>query len=254
MLELIQIPVLKDNYIYLVHDSDSGETAVIDPAEAEPVLSILEKNDWELTYILNTHHHSDHVGGNEKLKQRTGCTVIGSTIDQHRIPSIDRTVVDEDSVTLGQYVAKVIATPGHTLGHIVYFFPSEEWLFTGDTLFLMGCGRLFEGTAEQMWYSLQKLKTLPESTKIYCAHEYTLNNANFALTLEPLNRQLQERLERVSQSRKRLQSTVPATLKEELETNPFFREDSICIRNIIGMPDALPMAVFSELRRLKDLF
>ena len=161
MLTVLQLPVLNDNYIYLLHDPVSAETAAVDPAVAQPVLDVLEQKSWRLTYILNTHHHSDHVGGNNELKHKTGCTVIAALSDQPRIPGFDRGVVDGDVISLGQHSAKILSTPGHTSGHIVYHFADDNLLFCGDTLFVMGCGRLFEGTAEQMWQSLQKLKALP---------------------------------------------------------------------------------------------
>ena len=167
MLDIVQIPVLTDNYIYLLHDSVSGETAVVDPALAKPVLDLLESKDWQLTYILNTHHHWDHVGGNLELKQKTGCKIIAAYADSERIPGIDRGVFEHDVISLGEHQAIVIETSGHTIGHIVYYFAKDEALFCGDTLFAMGCGRLFEGTAEQMWTSLQKLKVLPPSIRVY---------------------------------------------------------------------------------------
>jgi len=254
MLTLLKLPVLNDNYIYLLHDPVSGETAVVDPAVAQPVLDALDQKGWRLTYILNTHHHSDHVGGNLELKQKTGCTIIAPLSDQHRIPGIDRGVVDGDVITLGKHSARVISTPGHTSGHVVYYFADGNTLFCGDTLFVMGCGRLFEGTAEQMWHSLQKLKALPGSTQIYCAHEYTQANGRFALTVEPDNRQLQQRMEIVNQLRSNHLPTVPSTIEQELATNPFFREDSLALQETIRMVGKKPVEVFAEVRRLKDNF
>lgn len=254
MLTILQIPVLNDNYIYLLHDPVSGETAAVDPAVAQPVLDILEQKGWRLTAILNTHHHSDHVGGNLELKQKTGCTVIAPLSDQHRIPGIDRGVVDGDVITLGKHSARVISTPGHTSGHVVYHFADDNLLFCGDTLFMMGCGRLFEGTAEQMWHSLQKLKALPASTQVYCAHEYTQTNGRFALTVEPDNRELQQRMEVVNQLRAESLPTVPSTIAQELATNPFFREDSLALQKTIKKMDNTPVEVFAEVRRLKDCF
>ncbi len=254
MLTILQLPVLNDNYIYLLHDPDSGESAVVDPAVAQPVLAVLEQNNWQLTMILNTHHHSDHVGGNLELKQKTGCTVIAAQVDQNRIPGIDSFVADGDLITLGKYSAKVISTPGHTSGHVVYHFANENALFCGDTLFVMGCGRLFEGTAEQMWQSFQKLKALPLSTRIYCAHEYTQINGRFALTIEPDNQQLKQRMVLINQLRDKHLPTVPSTLQQELATNPFFREDSLDVQENLKMKGSQPVAVFAEIRRLKDSF
>jgi hydroxyacylglutathione hydrolase len=254
MLTITQIPVLTDNYIYLINDPVSGETAVIDPALAQPVLDVLEKKGWRLTYILNTHHHWDHVGGNLELKQKTGCKIIAAQADRDRIPGIDRGVGEDDVIALGQHQARVISTPGHTLGHIVYHFAEDGALFCGDTLFVMGCGRLFEGTPEQMWNSLQKLKALPPSTRIYCTHEYTQTNGRFALSVEPDNRQLQEKMIEVKQLRAENKSTVPSTIEQEIATNPFFRADSISIQKTLGLESQSPVRVFTELRKRKDSF
>jgi hydroxyacylglutathione hydrolase len=254
MLTITQIPVLTDNYIYLINDPVSGETAVIDPALAQPVLDVLEKKGWRLTYILNTHHHWDHVGGNLELKQKTGCKIIAAQADRDRIPGIDRGVGEDDVIALGQHQARVISTPGHTLGHIVYHFAEDGALFCGDTLFVMGCGRLFEGTPEQMWNSLQKLKALPPSTRIYCTHEYTQTNGRFALSVEPDNRQLQEKMIEVKQLRAENKSTVPSTIEQEIATNPFFRADSISIQKTLGLESQSPVRVFTELRKHKDSF
>ncbi len=254
MLTILTLPVLNDNYIYLLHDPVSGETAAVDPAVAQPVLDVLDQKDWRLTMILNTHHHSDHVGANQELKRLTGCTVIAPLSDRHRIPGIDRGVIDGDVITVGKYSASVISTPGHTSGHIVYHFADCNALFCGDTLFVMGCGRLFEGTAEQMWHSLQKLKLLPGSTQIYCAHEYTQANGRFALSVEPDNRELQQRMDTVNQLRARHLPTVPSTIEHELATNPFFREDSLALQQTVNMVNKKPVEVFAEVRRLKDNF
>ncbi|MGR9012060.1 MAG: hydroxyacylglutathione hydrolase [Gammaproteobacteria bacterium] len=254
MLTILQLPVLNDNYIYLLHDPISGETAAVDPAVAQPVLDVLEQKGWRLTAILNTHHHSDHVGGNLELKQKTGCAIIAPHSDRHRIPGMDRGVVDGEVITLGKHTALVISTPGHTGGHVVYHFAGDNALFCGDTLFVMGCGRLFEGTAEQMWHSLQKLKALPASTQIYCAHEYTQANGRFALTVEPDNLHLQRRMELIDQLRANNLPTVPSTIEQELATNPFFREDSLTLQETIKMAGKKPVEVFAKIRRLKDGF
>lgn len=254
MLTILQLPILNDNYIYLIHDPVSGETAAIDPAVAQPVLDALAQKNWQLTYILNTHHHSDHVGGNLTLKQKTACTVIAALADQSRIPGFDRGVVDGDQITLGKLSATVISTPGHTSGHVVYHFADEHALFCGDTLFVMGCGRLFEGTAAEMWHSLQLLKALPLSTQIYCAHEYTQANGRFALTVEPDNQQLRQRMNLVDQMRANHLPTIPSTIEQELATNPFFREDSVALQETIKKVNCPPVEVFAEIRRLKDRF
>lgn len=254
MLNIIQIPVLSDNYIYLLHDEPSGETAVVDPTLAKPVLDVLKQQGWQLTYILNTHHHSDHVGGNLELKQQTGCQIMGSAADRHRIPAIDRGVQEGDVISLGRQSAQVISTAGHTSGHIVYYFAEDNALFCGDTLFVMGCGRLFEGSAAELWQSLQKLKALPATTRVYCAHEYSENNARFALSVEPDNLALQEKMTRIKQLRANGLSTVPSTIAEELATNPFFREDSSSLRKNINCIANPAVEVFARLRQLKDSF
>ena len=227
---------------------------MVDPALAQPVLDVMEAKDWQLTYILNTHHHWDHVGGNLELKQKTGCQIIAAQADWARIPGIDSCVVDGDIISLGQHQARVIETPGHTSGHVVYYFAKNQELFCGDTLFVMGCGRLFEGTAEQMWTSLQKLKALPPSTQIYCTHEYTQANGKFALSVEPDNFQLQQRMIDVAQLRLNNKSTVPSTIGEERATNPFFREDSRSLQKKLGLENQSPVSVFTELRKRKDSF
>ena len=253
-LSIIQIPVLTDNYIYLLHDSVSGETAVIDPALAQPVLEVLDTNGWQLTYILNTHHHWDHVGGNLELKKKTGCKIIAATADSERIPGIDRGVFEGDVIALGSHQATIIETLGHTSGHIVYYFAKDEALFCGDTLFAMGCGRLFEGSAEQMWTSLQKLKGLPLSTRVYCTHEYTQANGHFALSVEPDNLQLQRRMIEVAELRLINKPTVPSTIGDEKATNPFFREDSRSLQKNLGLENQSSVSVFTELRKRKDSF
>lgn len=254
MLKIIQIPVLTDNYIYLLHDTISGETAAVDPAVAEPVLQVLKQRGWQLTYIFNTHHHGDHVGGNLELKQHTGCQIIGANADKYRIPAIDKTVKEGDMVKLGTHTAQVIATAGHTSGHIVYYFADDNALFCGDTLFVMGCGRLFEGSAEQLWQSLQKLKALPAETRVYCAHEYSEANARFALSVEPDNVALQQKMLFVQQQRAENLPTVPSTISDELATNPFLREDSPALRATINAIANTSVEVFTKLRRLKDSF
>jgi hydroxyacylglutathione hydrolase len=255
MLDILLLPVLTDNYIYLLHEPVSDTTAVVDPAIAEPVMAVLQEKGWQLDYIFNTHHHSDHVGGNLQLKQATGCQIVGATADQTRIPGIDIALNDGEYIQLGNQTLQVIATPGHTSGHIVYYCAESRALFCGDTLFSLGCGRLFEGSAEQMWHSLQKLKALPGATRIYCAHEYTQANGRFALSLEADNQDLQQRLADVEVLRANNQPTLPSTIALEMATNPFLREDSVSLREAISArPDDSPIAVFAKIRRLKDQF
>ena len=254
MIDIIQLPVLNDNYIYLIHEPVSGTTAVVDPAVAQPVLDTLSNKGWTLDYIFNTHHHWDHVGANLELKEKTGCQILASEADRSRIPGIDKGLKQGDEINLGNQVVTVIETPGHTLGHIVYFFPKSNALFCGDTLFSMGCGRLFEGTADQMWHSLQKIKDLPKETQIYCTHEYTQANGKFALTIEPDNQHLQQRIQQVKQLREHNKPTVPSTLEQELTTNPFLRENSPEIQKSIEMTGQPMNKVFRKIRELKDNF
>lgn len=254
MIEIRQIPVLSDNYVYLIHEPISGATAVVDPPEAEPVLEVLAEQGWALTHVLNTHHHWDHVGGNLALKGKTGCTILGSERDRDRIPGIDRTVKEGDAVALGATEARVLEVPGHTSGHVAYWFAEDDALFCGDTLFAMGCGRLLEGSAREMWTSLCKLRLLPPATRVYCAHEYTQANGRFAMTVDPHNEALIARMRRVNELRDRQEATVPSTLAEELATNPFLRVERAILRRTLGLEGANDVAVFAEIRRRKDLF
>ena len=252
MLAIIQIKVLEDNYIYLIHDETSGETAVIDPALAQPVLDVLDEKGWRLTYVLNTHHHWDHVEGNLEIKQRTACKVVAAQSDRERVPGIDLGVNEGDAIFLGEHKLQVIATPGHTSGHVVYYSADNLALFCGDTLFVMGCGRLFDGTAEQMYQSLQTIKALPPETRVYCAHEYTEANGRFALSIEPDNKQLQDKMLTVRQLRAEQKPTVPSTIEQERATNPFFRVDSLSVQQTLGLLGENPVRVFTELRKRKD--
>ncbi len=227
MLDIVRIPVLSDNYVWLVHEPGSGETAVVDPAVAEPVLAEAEARGWRITQIWNTHWHPDHTGGNMAIKAATGALVTGPAAESERIPTLDRRVREGDRVALGPVEAEVLEVPAHTAGHIAYHLPSEETVFVGDTLFAMGCGRLFEGTAEQMHSNLQRLATLPPETRAYCAHEYTLSNGRFALTVEPDNEALVGRMAEVELARQAGRPTVPTTIALELATNPFMRARSV---------------------------
>jgi hydroxyacylglutathione hydrolase len=254
LVEIIQIPVLNDNFIYVIHDNQSGDTAVIDPALADPVLNLLKEKGWTLTHIWNTHHHFDHVGANLELKEATDCTIVGAAIDQARIPGIDVRVNEGDYVSLGDHLAEVIFVPGHTSGHIAYWFNRSKVLFIGDTLFAMGCGRLFEGTAKDMWTSLSKLKELPDDTLVYCAHEYTLQNGKFAQSLETSNEALNNRMAKCEELRNNNKQTIPFTLGEDRTTNPFLRADDPVLQNAIGMVGRDVVEVFAEIRSRKDHF
>jgi hydroxyacylglutathione hydrolase len=253
-LEIVQFPCLQDNYGYVLHDAAAGLTAVVDTPDAGAIERVLAERGWSLTHILNTHWHPDHAGGNLALKSQTGCRVIGPRAEAARIPGIDEAVGDGDVVRLGPHAARVFDVPGHTAGHIAYWFEAEGASFVGDTIFALGCGRLFEGSAEQMWASLQKLMALPPETRIYCAHEYTQQNARFALTVEPGNPDLIARARRTDELRARGLPTVPSTLGEELRTNPFLRAASPALQREIGLVGASLAEVFAETRRRKDVF
>jgi hydroxyacylglutathione hydrolase len=240
MVEVVRVPALSDNYIWLVHDADSGETAVVDPAEAAPALAAAAERGWSISQIWNTHWHPDHTGGNGAIKAATGAVVTGPAAEAARIPTLDRTVGEGDRVALGGLEAEVLEVPAHTAGHIAYHLAAARAAFVGDTLFAMGCGRLFEGTAEQMHANLQRLAALPPETAVYCAHEYTLANARFAVTVEPGNGKLRRRLAAVEAARAAGEATVPTTIGLERETNPFMRASSA--------------GEFAERRLAKDVF
>lgn len=253
-LDIHLVPCLQDNYAYLIHDRDADVTGVVDPSEAEPVFAALEQQGWRLTHILNTHHHWDHTGGNLALKEATGAQIVGPKADYERIPGIEVALGEGDEWTFGTQTARIFDIPGHTRGHIAFWFPDSHAVFTGDTLFALGCGRLFEGTPEQMWSSLSKLRALPPLTAVYCGHEYTQANARFALTVEPENVALVERARRIDDLRALGRPTIPSTIGEEIETNPFLRPGSSDLRRHVGLPQGGPIAVFAETRRLKDSF
>ncbi|HUE79893.1 MAG TPA: hydroxyacylglutathione hydrolase [Sphingomicrobium sp.] len=221
MLEVLPVPAFTDNYIWMVHDADSGETAVVDPGDAAPALAEAERRGWAITQVWNTHWHPDHTGGNGAIKTATGCTVSGPAAES--IGSRDVALKEGDPLRIGSYSGQVIEIPGHTLGHIALHFGEARMAFVGDTLFAMGCGRLFEGTAEQLHTSLQRLVALPDDTELYCGHEYTLANAQFAVHAEPDNAAIAERLERVRQMRADRRITLPTSVAEERATNPFVR-------------------------------
>jgi len=249
-----QFPCLSDNYGFLVHDPASGETATIDTPDADRILAEADAAGWRITQIWNTHHHHDHAGGNTAVRAATGARIIAPSYDAHRIPDIDVSVSDGDTVALGRHEARVLFTPGHTLGHVCYHFADDRIAFVGDTLFALGCGRLFEGSPEQMWASLSRLAAWPEETRIYCAHEYTQANAAFALSVDPDNRDLQAYAAAVETERARGEATVPTTIGAELAANPFLRPADPAIRKRLGLEAADDTAVFAEIRRRKDNF
>ncbi len=231
------IPVLKDNYSYVLTTGD-GVTAVIDPGEAAPVIDYLDKHNLSCAYILNTHHHGDHIAGNQAIKDAFGATLIAPDAEKDKIGGVDRPVKDGERLRIGDEDIHVIATPGHTSGHVVFYLPRSNILFSGDTLFSMGCGRLFEGTPDEMWRSLEALMALPDETQIYCGHEYTLSNAAFCRTIEPDNPALLARIQQAEACRAENKPTIPVSLATEKATNIFLR--------------ARNAAHFADLRRQKD--
>ncbi|MXP24887.1 hydroxyacylglutathione hydrolase [Altererythrobacter indicus] len=251
-LTIHQFPCLSDNYGFLLHDNASGETVCIDTPDANAYLREAKAKGWAITQIWNTHWHPDHAGGNEAIKAATGCSITAPAGDAAKIAGIDRTVSGGDQVMIGNYAAQVIDVGGHTLGHIAYFLPEAEMAFVGDSLFALGCGRMFEGTAPQFWESLSRLKTLPSNTLIYCAHEYTAANAKFALHADPENRALAEYVQEISNKRAKGQPTVPTLLGRELETNPFLRSDVPQMQARWG--GTQPDETFAALRAAKDSF
>ena len=249
-----QFTCRSDNFGVLIHDPASGLTASIDAPEEAPIRAHLAEKGWRLDHIFTTHHHGDHVEGNLALKADFGATVIGPANEADRIPGIDQRVADGDTFMFGDIAVTVIETPGHTLGHVSYFLPSEGVAFTADTLFAMGCGRVFEGTPEMMYASLEKLRALPDDTAVYCGHEYTETNARFALTVDPDNGDLVARHDAVKRLTAAGKATLPTTIALEKKTNPYFRVDDPAIRKLLGMEEAAPAAVFAEIRRRKDAF
>jgi len=254
-LDIIQIPVLRDNYVYLLHDQATGSTAVVDPAVKEPVLSVLSERGLRLNFILNTHYHGDHVGANVALKAATGCLIIGKAAADETIPGLDRAVLEGDLVTLGASTLKVLEVPGHTRHHIAFWSEAHAAVFVGDTLFALGCGRLLGGSALALFQSLKKLKDLPPETDVYCAHEYTQSNGAFALSVDPSNEALKIRMKSVIEARRHDLPTVPSRLSLECATNPFLRTDDLLIRASLGVRDEVPEEdIFSLLRGMKDKF
>jgi hydroxyacylglutathione hydrolase len=253
-LEIRILTALSDNYVYLLREPESGAVAAVDPSEAAPVLPALDETGWRLTHVLNTHHHWDHTGGNLELKERFRAAVVGPKADEARIPGIDQAVGEDAPYDFGAARAQVFDIPGHTRGHIAFYFPRSRALFCGDTLFSLGCGRLFEGTPAQMWTSLLKLRGLPPETLVYCGHEYTEANARFALTLDPENEELRRRAAEAAALRRQGLATIPAVMGSETAANPFLRADDAAIAAAVKMEAADPVAVFAEVRRRKDQF
>ncbi len=253
MIAIHQFPCLNDNYGFLVHDTDSGETAAVDTPDPDRYLEEAGRRGWTITQVWNTHWHPDHAGGNSKLKDLTGCLITGPVAEAEKIPGIDRPVGGGDAVSLGTLTASVIDVPGHTLGHIAYHFADEGIALVGDSLFALGCGRVFEGDMAMMWESLSRLKALPAETVVYCAHEYTQANARFAMSVDPQNRALQAYVSEIDNKRADGHPTVPTLLSRELATNPFLRADDPDLQAAMGhRGDAV--ATFAEIRGRKDRF
>ena len=253
-MKVVTIPILSDNYSYLIIDKDNKSCSAIDPASPEEIIPFLEKKKFHLKNILNTHYHNDHTAGNLELKKKYKCKIFGPEKEKNQIPGIDITLKENDTIKLKDYKAKIIETPGHTAGHIIYWFDNEKIVFTGDTLFVLGCGRLFECTPKTMWGSLLKIRNLPKETLIYCGHEYTKTNVNFALTIEKNNNKLTKRFEEINKLINKNSFTVPTTVEKEIETNPFLRADNENIKKNLGMNSKSNEEIFGEIRKRKDNF
>ena len=248
------IPCLNDNYSYLIHDEISNTVAIVDPSEFIPCDTIISKNYKKLDFILNTHHHYDHVGGNEELKKKYNSKVLGFENDKNRIPQIDTVLKDNQEFKIGTLNFTTIFIPGHTKGHVAFYFKKERVVFTGDTLFSLGCGRVFEGTYKQMFQSLNKLKNLPGETKVYCGHEYTFKNLEFCLKFNPNNDFLKKKKDDIKLSLKNKKPTIPSTIADEIKGNIFFRVNDPDIKKAINLENSPDIEIFTKLRDLKDNF
>ena len=247
------IPCLSDNYSYLIHEKNTNTISIVDPSEFKACEEVINKHK-KLDFILNTHHHADHVGANLELKKKYKSKILGSESDKSRIPGIDILLRENQKQKIGNLEFEVIFVPGHTKGHIAFFFSKEKIVFTGDTLFSLGCGRVFEGTHEEMFNSLNKIKNLPPDTKIYCGHEYTKSNLNFCLAYDSKNTFLKEKKIDIQKKLNSNQPTIPSTLDQEIKTNIFLRCDDPEIKHTLGLKDSSEVEVFSKLRDLKDTF
>lgn len=250
--EIHQFPCLKDNYGVLVHDREGGVTLAIDAPDGAAVLAALDERGWDLTHILVTHHHADHIAGIPAVRAKTSCKVIGPKGEAARVPGLDQLVGEPDVLSLGSLKIAVLDTPGHTLGHVTYWIEQARVAFVGDTLFAMGCGRVLEGTPQMMWGSLSKIAALPRETSIYCGHEYTVSNAKFGLQIEPDNARLAARLAEAEAARAEGRATLPTRIDLELETNVFLRVDQPSIRKTTGLVNAEDWKVFADLRERKN--
>ena len=253
-MQVTPIPCLTDNYAYIINDNNFKIVGVVDPSEASPVIDFLQQQNLKLDYILNTHHHFDHIGGNIELKKKYNAKVVGFNGDKHRIPDIDITLNDKDEWVFGNSQVKILHIPGHTLGHICFFFKKEKIAFTGDTLFSLGCGKIFEGDHEQLLRSLNKIKKLPRDTKIYCGHEYTYKNAEFCMKYDEDNISLKKQFEKIKKLRSNNLPTIPVILDDELRTNIFLRCDQNNLKIKLNMENQEDYRVFRKIRDLKDSF
>jgi|TARA_B100001093_G_scaffold99137_1_gene91182 hydroxyacylglutathione hydrolase len=254
MLHIEVVPCLTDNYSYIIFNKTDNLVGVVDPSEFKTINDIISKKYKKLDYILNTHHHFDHIGGNEELKNKYNSKIICSKIDKTKILNSDITVSENEIFKFGDIIFKVISVPGHTMGHISFYSEAEKIIFTGDSLFSLGCGRIFEGTLKEMYNSLNKIKNLPKDTKIFCGHEYTKNNANFCLKYENNNKNLNQKIEWINKRRSVNLPTIPTVLEDELKTNIFLRCNNLGIKNNLNMKNSSDEQVFEKLRNLKDEF
>ena len=253
-MKIIPIPCLTDNYAYIIYSSDKKTIGVVDPSEAQPIVSFLKKENLKLNYILNTHHHFDHIGGNNELKKIYNAKIVGFKGDIHRIPGIDIATKNNEKWNFGNSIVKIIHIPGHTLGHICFFFEKEKIAFTGDTLFSLGCGRIFEGDHKQMLQSLNKIKKLPKDTMIYCGHEYSYKNAEFCIKYDSSNTNLKNKFIKIKELRSKNLPTIPSSLEEELKSNIFLRCDQNDLKIKLNMRNREDIEVFTKVRDLKDSF
>tara|TARA_Y100000996_G_scaffold409135_1_gene389305 strand:- start:222 stop:983 length:762 start_codon:yes stop_codon:yes gene_type:complete len=253
-MKIIIVKCLIDNFSYIIYDEETSLAAVVDPSEAQPIIDEIEKNNLKLKYIFNTHHHYDHVGGNSILKEKYNCKVVGYEIDKNRIPEIDIKLNDNQKWKNELFECEILHVPGHTSGHISIYIKQLNALFTGDTLFSLGCGRIFEGTYDEMYNSLEKLKKFPKNTQIYCGHEYTKKNADFCLSIDTKNSKLINKISQIDERIKSNKATIPSNLEDELKCNIFLKSDNLEIQKRLGINSGNPIETFKKLRELKDNF